>query len=403
MPTTISDYSVVEPSPSPSPDDDDADNDDSPTSNITPTDCRYMNLALDYAKIGKGNTYPNPAVGCVLVASSSSSSSEDTIIGAGFHPKAGYPHAEIFALLEAYGHLSSGVDAARSVVSHTTASSRSSPSSPDEAPDGALLDKVNECSATYTTESGPTDLFPSHIPNSSDITAYVTLEPCCHYGKTPPCASALLRAGVGRVVVGYRDPNPRVDGGGVAMLEGDGVVVHTVSPEEKSGGEGEVTKRCRDTIDSFVKRISPRTTIEEGMGQTDYETTINGAKRSALRKLAGRWKNDGTMPTFAWQAEWGSTYDDDDDLEGAVAALPLHLQHRWMEKIDGALWEKELVLLRLNGAVRKKKGAKVLGGRLGVELGAHVAQVVGKTVLLYRPGFPPVLDLEELVLAAVAD
>lgn len=56
-------------------------------------------------------------------------------------------------------------------------------------------------------------------------TAYVTLEPCCHHGRTPPCTEALIRAGVSRVVVGARDSNPRVDGGGFAILRSHGVEV----------------------------------------------------------------------------------------------------------------------------------------------------------------------------------
>ena len=56
-------------------------------------------------------------------------------------------------------------------------------------------------------------------------TAYVTLEPCCHHGRTPPCTEALLRAGIRRVVVGVRDPNPRVDGGGFALLQAHGLEV----------------------------------------------------------------------------------------------------------------------------------------------------------------------------------
>ncbi len=56
-------------------------------------------------------------------------------------------------------------------------------------------------------------------------TAYVTLEPCCHHGRTPPCTDALLRAGIARVVVGVLDPNPRVDGGGVAILKSQGLEV----------------------------------------------------------------------------------------------------------------------------------------------------------------------------------
>jgi len=56
-------------------------------------------------------------------------------------------------------------------------------------------------------------------------TAYVTLEPCCHHGRTPPCTEALTRAGIIRVVVGARDSNPRVDGGGFAILRAHGVEV----------------------------------------------------------------------------------------------------------------------------------------------------------------------------------
>jgi diaminohydroxyphosphoribosylaminopyrimidine deaminase/5-amino-6-(5-phosphoribosylamino)uracil reductase len=60
---------------------------------------------------------------------------------------------------------------------------------------------------------------------AADATAYVTLEPCCHLGKTPPCSQALIDAGVARVVVAHRDPFPQVDGGGIRQLQQAGIDV----------------------------------------------------------------------------------------------------------------------------------------------------------------------------------
>ncbi|WP_291430951.1 bifunctional diaminohydroxyphosphoribosylaminopyrimidine deaminase/5-amino-6-(5-phosphoribosylamino)uracil reductase RibD [Deinococcus sp.] len=115
-----------------------------------PADERFMTLALEQAARGLGRTAPNPPVGCVIVQ-------QGTVVGRGFHPRAGEPHAEAFALRAAGAR-------ARGAV------------------------------------------------------AYVTLEPCSHHGRTPPCADALIAAGVRRVVVAALDPNPRVSGRGVQKL-----------------------------------------------------------------------------------------------------------------------------------------------------------------------------------------
>lgn len=120
-------------------------------------DAYFMMLAIEQARRGIYTTRPNPAVGCVLVKAGE-------VVGQGFHPKAGQPHAEVFALKDA------GVQAV-----------------------GA--------------------------------TAYVTLEPCSHTGRTPPCAAALIHAKVARVVIAGLDPNPRVAGRGVEMLEQAGIEV----------------------------------------------------------------------------------------------------------------------------------------------------------------------------------
>ena len=84
----------------------------------------------------------------------------------------------------------------------------------------------------------------------SACTLYVTLEPCNHFGKTPPCTHAVLAAGIRRVVVGCADPNPRVEGGGADFLRSKGVDV-TV---------GVLEQACKDMIADFaVWQFTPRT------------------------------------------------------------------------------------------------------------------------------------------------
>jgi len=117
----------------------------------------YMHRAIELAKQGRFTTAPNPNVGCVIVK-------DGTIIGDGFHLRAGEPHAEVHALAAA------GSEA-----------------------EGA--------------------------------TCFVTLEPCSHYGRTPPCAVALVQAKVACVIIAMVDPNPKVAGKGIAILEAAGIEV----------------------------------------------------------------------------------------------------------------------------------------------------------------------------------
>jgi diaminohydroxyphosphoribosylaminopyrimidine deaminase/5-amino-6-(5-phosphoribosylamino)uracil reductase len=128
-------------------------------------DHQYMALAIKLAKQGQYTTSPNPRVGCVLVANSAGNTE---VIGTGFHQKAGQGHAEVNALADA---------------------------------------KLNN---------------PTLI---NGATAYVTLEPCSHFGRTPPCAQALIKAGVKRVIAAMVDPNPEVSGRGLSMLEQAGIKV----------------------------------------------------------------------------------------------------------------------------------------------------------------------------------
>eukprot|EP00980_Cylindrotheca_fusiformis_P017504 scaffold5490_cov125-Cylindrotheca_fusiformis.AAC.21 len=319
---------------------------------LSEKDETFLFQALEHAKSGLGHTYPNPAVGCVLVRQDT-----DEVVGSGFHPRAGFPHAEIFALLEAAGHVSDGVAAAKEVLLEGNAETT----------------QIDQLVATYKSENGAAELFANTF-EEIPVTAYVTLEPCCHHGQTPPCSASLILAKASRVVVGFRDPNPRVDGGGVQMLQDAGIEVDMA--------EGKINEQCAALVDSFVKRITPK----------DYEQDygwLNGAMNSALRRVAGNKKREDTLAQVTWTGHVKAA-----DEAGVDR---LELDPDWLERADEHLWKEELLNLRLNKAVGKKKLARRLGERIASDLNAHVAQTVGHTVLLYRPGVPAVLDLEALV------
>lgn len=124
---------------------------------FTSFDHLMMARAITLAKQGIFTTHPNPNVGCVITVG-------ETIVGEGFHFRAGEPHAEVHAMRMA-----------------------------GEKAKGA--------------------------------TAYVTLEPCSHYGRTPPCAKGLIDAGVSKVICAMQDPNPQVSGRGIQMLRDAGIEV----------------------------------------------------------------------------------------------------------------------------------------------------------------------------------
>ena len=146
-------------------------------------DARFMTLALALGRRGLGNTWPNPAVGAVIVRHESQG---PVVVGRGWTQPGGRPHAEVEALRRA------GV-AAR----------------------GATI--------------------------------YTTLEPCSHFGQTPPCADAIIAAGAARVVSALDDPNPEIAGEGYRRLRAAGITVVTgVGAEEARRAHAGHVRRMRE-------------------------------------------------------------------------------------------------------------------------------------------------------------
>jgi diaminohydroxyphosphoribosylaminopyrimidine deaminase / 5-amino-6-(5-phosphoribosylamino)uracil reductase len=137
-----------------------------------------MALALTLGRRGLGRTWPNPAVGAVIVK-------DGLIVGRGWTQPGGRPHAEIEALRRA----------------------------------------------------GPV---------ARGATLYVTLEPCSHYGKSPPCADAVIAAGIARVVSALEDPNPEVAGAGHARLRAAGITVDVGLGAEQARRDhaGHIRRMC---------------------------------------------------------------------------------------------------------------------------------------------------------------
>ncbi|MEU3470325.1 bifunctional diaminohydroxyphosphoribosylaminopyrimidine deaminase/5-amino-6-(5-phosphoribosylamino)uracil reductase RibD [Streptomyces sp. NPDC006687] len=164
-----------------------------------------MRRAIELASRGLGSTSPNPVVGCVLTDPAG------TVVGEGWHQRAGGPHAEVHALRAAG-------DAAR----------------------GA--------------------------------TAYVTLEPCNHTGRTGPCAQALIDAGVTRVVYAVPDPNPQATGGGATLrAAGIDTTAGLLADEAEQGNAAWLTS---------VRLGRPHVTWK-------YAATLDG--RSAAEDGTSRW------------------------------------------------------------------------------------------------------------------
>ena len=168
------------------------------------SDLAYMRTALSLARRGLGTTWPNPAVGCVIV-------NEGRVVGRGWTQPGGRPHAEAEALARA----------------------------------GAA---------------------------AKGATAYVTLEPCCHEGRGPPCAQSLVAAGVARVVAAIGDPFPHVAGDGFRLLREAGIVLE----------EGVCAVEATEANAGFLQRVRtgrPLVTLKLAASLDGRIATASGESR----------------------------------------------------------------------------------------------------------------------------
>lgn len=227
---------------------------------FTAADHTFMAQALRLAARGLYTTTPNPRVGCVLVKGG-------TVVGEGWHRKAGEPHAEIHAL-RAAGERARGA------------------------------------------------------------TAYVTLEPCAHTGRTPPCADALVAAGVARVVAAMTDPNPQVAGGGMARLAAAGI--------EAAGGL--LAAEAQELNIGFVSRMT------RGRPWVRLKVAMSLDGKTALANGVSQWITgaEARRDAHAWRARScailtgiGTVRDDDPSLtvrEVATSRQPLRVVlDGWLE------------------------------------------------------------------------
>ncbi|HZL13590.1 MAG TPA: bifunctional diaminohydroxyphosphoribosylaminopyrimidine deaminase/5-amino-6-(5-phosphoribosylamino)uracil reductase RibD, partial [Verrucomicrobiae bacterium] len=170
-------------------------------------DFYHLRVALNLAKRGCGATSPNPMVGAVLVKGGK-------VIGRGWHWRAGLPHAEIEALLDA---------------------------------------KKNNF-------------------NPRGATLYVTLEPCCTHGRTPPCTEKIISAGIKKIVAGATDPNPKHAGKGFQILRRAGIeVVHGVLNDECT--------KLNETFNHWIVQRTPWVTVKAAMTLDGKIATASGESK----------------------------------------------------------------------------------------------------------------------------
>jgi len=245
----------------------------------------WMARALQLAALGDGRTSPNPLVGAVVLAA------DGTLVGEGFHARAGEAHAEVGALAQAGGR----------------------------ARGGSLI---------------------------------VTLEPCCHQGRTPPCSDAVIAAGIARVVLAMGDPDPRVAGGGIARLKQAGIEVI----------EGVRELEARRLNAAFLHRVR----TGRPLGILKWAMSLDG--RTALPNGDSQW------------------------ISGPEARQWVHRLRSRCDAVivGGGTVRADDPLLTSRGRRSPEPLRVVLSRRLDLPLGAQLwDQAVAPTLVVHGPDAPP--------------
>lgn len=190
-------------------------------------DVLMLERAFSLAENGRGRTAPNPLVGAVIVGAG-------RVQGEGYHVGPGRDHAEIMA----------------------------------------IKDAIRRAGVGTAAEDGPLDQDMARAA-CAGTTLYVTLEPCCTYGRTPPCTSALVAAGFARVVVGAIDPTPAVNGRGLHILREAGILVDLA--------EGGLSRRMKRQNEGLRK------TVMSGLPFVTYKYAITLDGRTATDSGDSQW------------------------------------------------------------------------------------------------------------------
>lgn len=179
-------------------------------------DISFMQKAIDLATKGSGFVNPNPLVGCVVVKNGK-------VIGQGYHPFFGGPHAEVEAFKKK--------------------------------------------------------------KNYSGSTLYVTLEPCNHFGKTPPCTDRIIKERISRVVIGMKDPNPIVNGKGILKLRKAGIIVET-------GILRKDVLRQNEVYITFTKKKRPFCVLKTAMTLDGKISTFTGDSKWISNEKSRKWAHE---------------------------------------------------------------------------------------------------------------